>query len=493
MESENLKIQKSIIFGYSTEVSSDLSDQSQAEPPPRNITGRMMTTPTPPQITAVSAPGKVFLAGGYLVLDREYTALVFGLSARIHVLVQDIDTSTGVQLSEIIVKSPQFREAAWNYGYHLTKDDGGIEVTQLHGSPTATPSRNPFVETALLYALTYISSLLPISTTIKPTTITILADKDYYSNPSSTSIANDAHHQFLDFGVRLQDAHKTGLGSSAALVTAFTGAILTHYLPPSKFSLDTPNGKSQLHNLAQAAHCAAQGKVGSGFDIATAVYGTSLYRRFSPSLLSSLGEPGSPGFSTRVKCSVQDTASPKWDAQIESGKISIPQGMALVMCDVDCGSQTVGMVKSVLEWRAREPVVSKKLWDELQTRNEKLATILSSGDIAAAGNAFSAIREKIREMGKLSGVPIEPEEQTKLLDAVTENVEGVVGGVVPGAGGYDAIVLLVRDDEETMEGIKRFLREWSREQGSNVKLLGVKGEMEGARREEGGLYGRLLV
>lgn len=83
--------------------------------------------------TAVSSPGKVLLAGGYLVLDRAYTALVFGLSARIHVLVQDIDTSSGVQLSEIIVTSPQFRAAAWNYGYHLTRADGGIEVTQLHG------------------------------------------------------------------------------------------------------------------------------------------------------------------------------------------------------------------------------------------------------------------------------------------------------------------------------------------------------------------------
>lgn len=83
------------------------------------------------RITAVSAPGKVFLAGGYLVLDRDYTALVFGLSARIHVLVQDIETTSGVQLSDIIVKSPQFREAAWNYGFHLIKDDGGIEVTQL--------------------------------------------------------------------------------------------------------------------------------------------------------------------------------------------------------------------------------------------------------------------------------------------------------------------------------------------------------------------------
>jgi len=83
--------------------------------------------------TAVSAPGKVFLAGGYLVLDRAYTALVFGLSARIHVLVKDIDTSSGVELSEILVQSPQFRDASWNYGYHLTGNQGGVEVTQLQG------------------------------------------------------------------------------------------------------------------------------------------------------------------------------------------------------------------------------------------------------------------------------------------------------------------------------------------------------------------------
>ena len=83
--------------------------------------------------TAVSAPGKVLLAGGYLVLDREYTGLVFGLSARIHVIVQDIGTSSGVQLSEIVVQSPQFRDAQWRYGYHQAEDQGGVVVTQLQG------------------------------------------------------------------------------------------------------------------------------------------------------------------------------------------------------------------------------------------------------------------------------------------------------------------------------------------------------------------------
>lgn len=80
---------------------------------------------------AVSAPGKVLLAGGYLVLDREYTGLVFGLDARIHVHIEPLRTSSGVALSEIIVKSPQFREANWEYGYRLTEEHGGVSVTQL--------------------------------------------------------------------------------------------------------------------------------------------------------------------------------------------------------------------------------------------------------------------------------------------------------------------------------------------------------------------------
>ena len=80
---------------------------------------------------AVSAPGQVLLAGGYLVLDRAYTGLVFGLDARIHVIAQDIPTSSGVTLNEIVVSSSQFQDAVWEYGYRLSERDGGIKVTQL--------------------------------------------------------------------------------------------------------------------------------------------------------------------------------------------------------------------------------------------------------------------------------------------------------------------------------------------------------------------------
>ncbi|KAK0627309.1 phosphomevalonate kinase [Immersiella caudata] len=456
--------------------------------------------------TAVSAPGKVMLAGGYLVLDRAYTGLVFGLSARINVIAQEIHTSKGVHLTEIVVESPQFLEAQWRYGYHLAEADGGIKVTQLQVGSHLTA--NPFVETTLNFALTYIARTSKHRPThaVKSARLTILADNDYYSQPASPSAptSNSSNSsstttppastlnalttsRFARFPVPLSGAHKTGLGSSAALVTSLTAALLSHYLPTSLFDITSAEGKKILHNLAQAAHCAAQGKVGSGFDVAAAVYGSSLYRRFSPSVLSALPEAGTPGFAPALEKVVKDEEGKIWDAEILKDKISLPEGMAVRMCDVDCGSQTVGMVKSVLAWRAREGEAAGELWGELQRRNEHLAGALRGGRTGEVREAVRGVRELVRKMGVESGVPIEPESQTELLDAL-EGVEGVYGGVVPGAGGFDALALLVRDDKETEARVEEFVKGWSREKGSRVRLLPVRGEMEGARKEELGVY-----
>lgn len=81
-------------------------------------------------MTTVSAPGKVLLAGGYLVLDPKYTGLVFGLSARIHVVVEDVKRSPGTL---IVVESPQFRDAVWEYEYGVNPEKGGVYVKQVQG------------------------------------------------------------------------------------------------------------------------------------------------------------------------------------------------------------------------------------------------------------------------------------------------------------------------------------------------------------------------
>lgn len=278
-------------------------------------------------------------------------------------------------------------------------------------------------------------------------------------------------------------AHKTGLGSSAALVTSLTASLLTHYLPSEVFDVQSPAGKKILHNLAQAAHCAAQGKIGSGFDVAAAVYGSSLYRRFSPETLGSVPEPGAPGFGDKLV----EVVGSDWDVEVQKEGLAIPDGIGLRMADVDCGSESVGMAKKVLSWKAADPDRAVPLWTDLQRRNETLAQSLRDGKVDELPAKLNSVRELIREMGQLSDVPIEPESQTELLDAAS-GVDGVYGGVVPGAGGYDAVVLVMKNDEATLKRVEEFLAGWSKEKQTNVKLLPVEGEMEGIRKETLDLY-----
>ncbi|CAN0274868.1 unnamed protein product, partial [Discosporangium mesarthrocarpum] len=99
---------------------------------------------------------------------------------------------------------------------------------------------------------------------------------------------------------------KTGMGSSAALISSLTGAMLSFFdavtlpreeTPPEGVEHPSPEdpraasdgsgvgwreGLDLVHNLAQICHAVAQGKIGSGFDVSAAVYGTHTYTRFSP-------------------------------------------------------------------------------------------------------------------------------------------------------------------------------------------------------------------
>ncbi|OAG36415.1 phosphomevalonate kinase [Fonsecaea monophora] len=464
---------------------------------------------------AVSAPGKVLFAGGFLVLDRHHTGLVFGLNARIHVVVQPwgdgdrvsvpvsgADTPNG---PHVLVQSPQFVDARWLYRLDCT--DGTVKVEQVRNREGSefTASPNRFVETTLRYGLTYLSHVAGLQHLSKSVKVTILADDDYYSQPQSQSQSSESvsakSARFTSFGVKLSEAHKTGLGSSAALVTAFVSALLSFYLKHDSASAQPQLNHQTIHNLAQAAHCAAQGKVGSGFDVAAAVYGSCLYRRFTPSILENVGEPTSAGFGERLHRCVDDlNLDAKWDAEIASRAVQIPESLSLVMCDVDCGSETPGMVKKILQWRKENLDEATLLWNALQQGQEELCQELRrlvevqgiEDGFTALGDIILTIRSLVREMSIKSGVPVEPPVITELLDFCT-SLPGVVGGVAPGAGGYDAVSLIVKNDGETVKTLQAKLEGWKSQDASgatigHVRLLGVKQDNEGVRVEDPGQY-----
>jgi phosphomevalonate kinase len=352
-------------------------------------------------------------------------------------------------------------------------------------------TRNSFVETTLVYVLTYLYHL-PIER-VGNLSIAILANDDYYSHSKSAT-----KRSFSNFGVTLTDAHKTGLGSSAALVTSLTAGLLAAFLPDATRS-QLSSHQHVIHNLAQAAHCAAQGKVGSGFDVAAAVYGSCLYRRFTPSVLEHVGEACSEGFGERLHRCVENLDSDhSWDTEVLEQAVQIPRSLRLVMCDVDCGSQTPGLVKKVLAWRKENPEEADLLWSALQRGTadlcEELKRLSQLEGIGQSkyqnlGDIISTIRSLVREMSNKSGVPIEPPSQSELLDACSA-IPGVVGGVVPGAGGYDAVVLLVEDNDVALAELHNMLEGWksASQQGSDVSigkvsLLGVKQDVQGIKME----------
>ncbi|EJD42763.1 phosphomevalonate kinase [Auricularia subglabra TFB-10046 SS5] len=406
----------------------------------------------------VSAPGKVLIAGGYLVLDSKYEGIVVATSARFYTAVR----SSAKPL--VRVRAPQFEGASWGYAV----DDTG-RVKQVEGD-----GANKFVQSALETSFRVVAELKGSGAVPKALEITIAGDNDFYSQRAQldsrglprTRASLELLPPFNAPGGPLRDVHKTGLGSSAALTTSLVCALLAHT------GVSEPHS-ALAHHAAQRAHCAAQGKLGSGFDVAAAVFGSMRYHRFDPTAVPL--DDAVPELAPRLR---ED--APGWNERV--AKFALPPRTRIMLADVDAGSDTPSLVGKVLAWRKDAGQKAIDIWTKISAANSAVAdTLLSLAELAQKdGTAYDAafsyaasvpsaewvgpslpqeqrdvlakldnargtmsdIRNMMRSMGEAAKVPIEPPEQQRLLDACIA-LQGVIGGGVPGAGGYDAIWVLV--------------------------------------------------
>ncbi|TDL24243.1 phosphomevalonate kinase [Rickenella mellea] len=475
--------------------------------------------------TVVSAPGKVLIAGGYLVLDQKYSGIVVSTSSRFYTVIQPAQGRS----FQIRVRSPQFEAAVWTYAVHL---DTELDVRQT----SELSSKNKFVQLAL-------HRTLQLALEMKGEAhfrhvlndgleIAIMGDNDFYSQraklaelnlvPLIASLAKIP--PFTPTGVKLADVHKTGLGSSAALITSLVAALLLHLgvIPPSALDSVQNEGRALVHNTAQYIHCLAQGKVGSGFDVSSAVFGSQLYTRFDPAVIKGLMSDNATNTPLLPVLSPSNNA---WDYRVAPFKL--PPQTRLMLADIDAGSDTPSLVGQVLRWRTSQPAEANAFWDQLSESNDALCRTLlrlselsdedtkaytscvkylsslqplqwvanphaSPHDARFAQTFYEAhrltedIRSRMREMGRLSDVPIEPPEQVALLDACMSQA-GVIGGGVPGAGGYDAIWLLVLDPSVSSpedRPLSRVERVWTSWKALDVSPLSATESLEKGLRLE---------
>ncbi len=87
----------------------------------------------PLDAVTVSAPGKVLVTGGYLVLDPQYAGSVLSVSARFHSrIVTSVNDAqpTAANTVLITVLSPQVSAEASEYLLNL--DDARLKLTQRY-------------------------------------------------------------------------------------------------------------------------------------------------------------------------------------------------------------------------------------------------------------------------------------------------------------------------------------------------------------------------
>ncbi len=84
----------------------------------------------------------------------------------------------------------------------------------------------------------------------------------------------------IDTAAFFAGGDKLGVGSSAAVVTALTGALLA----AGGLDIEDPAGRRRVFEVALASHNRAQGHVGSGIDVAASTFGGALRYRVGSAL-----------------------------------------------------------------------------------------------------------------------------------------------------------------------------------------------------------------
>ena len=391
-----------------------------------------------------------------MVLDRAYRGLVVAVRASFRASVRRLEGDSEGS-PRLLLHAPQ---------RHPEPVQASLLLTE--SSCSLSPIGNAFVEHAVSCALSFALHAL---------------DKERVSGILGGGLVVELEG---DSEFYTGDCGKTGLGSSACVVSALVGALL-HF-----FGLVDSNSEKDIetaYKVAQYAHCAAQGKVGSGFDVSCCFFGSHVYRRFSPSILSHVFDSAC---SEAAEGEGLGQLLSKISLDCEHSPFVLPPLMKLVLGDVRGGSETPGMVRQVLAWRKEHP---KEIWEELSNLNEhviySLRTLVDLSTIdpisyskslefalqvpgnrtceedcvlpalAVIRNIQSAclkIRNLFRAMGEQAGVDLEPIAQTELLDQ-TMSIPGVLFACVPGAGGSDAVATILLDIEQVESRVQDCWRE----------------------------------
>jgi len=209
-----------------------------------------------------------------------------------------------------------------------------------------------------------------------------------------------------------EGADKPGLGGSAALCAAAFVAL---------WRASGASGEPD-REIAIAAHRAAQGGRGSGYDVAAALAGGV-----------TLFEPGRNGSPSHV----QAVTWPKglWGGVFRTGR----------------GAKTTELLARVQSWQAEDPESYEACIEPLAIETEAFTRAFVAGDVATILDAAAQVQEELAALDRIGDLGILDGGQCQLLGAIED--AGAIGRTA-GAGGGDCAWALT-DDPECLASVER--------------------------------------
>lgn len=249
---------------------------------------------------------------------------------------------------------------------------------------------------------------------------------------------------------------KLGFGSSSAATAAMVGAMLRHFGEGEKF-------ESMSFKISAIASYAAQGKMGSCFDVAAAVYGGVItYERFDPRWL----EAQLRGVQLR------DVVLKKWPG-LKVRRLGIPRNLSLIVGYSGKPASTIEMIKQMKEFKRDDPENYIRIMGDISVTVQNM---IKAWEVSDADNIILLANKNeslLRELTGLSGIGIETKELMR-LSALAEDEDA--GGKLSGAGGGDCAIALCFSDDAA----QRVRKAW---ESKGFQIVGVNIDSEGIREE----------
>lgn len=364
-----------------------------------------------------SAPGKLFISGEWAVLEKGNLGLVAAVNHRVHVFVEENKDCICITAEEFGIKDV---EAHYRNGALVLDCDDKKKGT------------------------------LKLLTEAVAITLKFLEENDI--DTKNFKITTSSKETLVDID---GEKKKIGFGSSAAVVVATVAGLLDFH--------DYRAKKEEIYKLAAIAHYFAQGKMGSGFDVAASTYGgLFVYSRFGPEELTKSIE----------QKKLYDVVKERWPFLLIE-ELPVPEDFRLLVGWTKNSASTTAMIKQMNEFKATNSADYLKHYGSIAAVAERSIEAFKKHDKGAFMNCLKENERLLAELGGASGVDIETPE-LKRLAALAAEAGGA--GKLSGAGGGDCGIAVCFDDK-TEEKIRSV---WKKE---GFCVVDASLDRDGAKKE----------